>query len=161
MSPERRFALVIAVVAAAALLGTIAAQGPSVDPQGFELAAAAIRCDCGCHPQAVKDCACGRATEMRRDVAGMLAQGMTGQQVIDRYVAENGQQILLSPRATGFNLVAWLGPAVGLLLAGFAMFRMLLRWNRSTPGELTAPAAADSIDPAYRERLREALDRLE
>ena len=32
---------------------------------GYDEAINTILCDCGCHPQTVKECACGRAAEMR------------------------------------------------------------------------------------------------
>jgi cytochrome c-type biogenesis protein CcmH/NrfF len=145
-----------------AALAVLNAMGLEVDPRQFDLAAGTIRCDCGCHPQSVKECACGRAEQMRDEVRALLARGMTGEQVIAHYVAEQGEQILLAPKATGFNLVAWLGPLVGLFGGVLGLALVLSRWRR------TAPAAAPPAEPLppaepdgeYRERLREALERL-
>jgi cytochrome c-type biogenesis protein CcmH len=133
-----------------------------VDAAEFEKAAGTIRCDCGCHPQSVKDCACGRAAEMRGEIRALIAQGMTGDEVIAQYVAEQGEQIRLAPTASGFNLVAWLGPLAGLLLASGAMFALLRRWKRGLPKTEPLPATPDvPVDAAYDDRLREALERLD
>lgn len=152
----------------ALLLGALVV-GPAVaaaiDPQQFDLAAGTIRCDCGCHPQSVKECACGRAAEMRDEIRTLLGSGMTGEQVIAKYVAEKGEQIRLSPTATGFNLVAWLAPLAGLLGAGAALLLVLRRWRGKPPSDRAAdappPAAPGAADREYRERLREALQRMQ
>ena len=53
-----------------------------------EIAAEAILCDCGCHPQSVHACACGRAEEMWAELAAEVEAGgpeggpLTGEQVI-------------------------------------------------------------------------------
>ena len=65
---HRALALAVLVLA----LSFVAAA--PVDEAAFEKAAGAIRCDCGCHPQSVKDCACGRAAEMRDEVRGLATR---------------------------------------------------------------------------------------
>jgi cytochrome c-type biogenesis protein CcmH len=109
-----------------------------------------ILCDCGCHPQSVYDCACGRAAQMRDDIAELVAAGQSGEAIIASYVEEFGEQILVTPKATGFNLVAWLGPALGLLGAGAGLVLVLRRWNRSQQrrNDADADAAAAGRNPA-------------
>jgi cytochrome c-type biogenesis protein CcmH/NrfF len=139
------------IVAAAGLDGSIAKE--------YERAATMLLCDCGCSPQSIKECACGRAEELR----GLLAQdaraGKTGDQIIAAYVAKHGQKILVSPPASGFNLVAWAGPAVGLLGAAVLIAVMIRRWHRSGAAALGQPAApATEADGVYLERLRRELE---
>ena len=119
-------------------------------------AAKAILCDCGCHPQSVKDCACGRAAEMRDDIGAMVAKGMTGTQVIADYVAKNGEKILVAPKAQGFNLVAWVGPIAGLFVMVAVMAVVLRRW-RKTPTSLTPAPAGPAADDPYAARLAREL----
>ncbi len=123
-----------------------------------------IRCDCGCHPQSVEDCACGRAAEMREIIAG-LVEGSGGQEplsaqaVIARYVAEHGEQIRISPSATGFNLVAWLGPLIGLVL-GLVAAISLVRYLARGSGTLVADGVVETVSPiALDDPYREKLDR--
>ena len=158
----------LGAVLALVLVGAAALAAPGFDEQGYDLAARTILCDCGCHPQSVHACACSRAAEMRDDVAALIRSGMSGEQVIAKYVAEHGEKIRIVPVARGFNLLAWLGPLVGLLLASVGVALVVYRWSRSR-----GPAGAPSADPAapafvapapvagddaYRARLRRELE---
>ena len=119
----------------------------------WEIAAKAILCDCGCHPHAVKDCACGRAAEMRDDIATLVAGGENGLAVVAKYVAENGEKILVAPRAEGFNLVAWIGPIAGLFVMAAVMAVVLRRWRSKSPGPRTPAPAGPALDDPYAARL--------
>ena len=110
----------------------------------YEKAASSLLCDCGCSPQAIKDCACMRAEELRTSIAADATSGKTGDQIIAAYVARNGQKILVAPPASGFNLVAWVGPAVGLLAAAIVIGGMIGRWRRASRPSVPAPLAAVS-----------------
>lgn len=153
-----------------ALLLLLALTPAAAQPAGgfdsveYEKAISAILCDCGCHPQSVKDCACGRAAEMRDEMRAMIAGGMSGEQVIDDYVARNGEQIRVAPVASGFNLVAWIGPLIGLLLASFGLLWLIRRWSRESAADEAMPVATvldTREDDPYRERLRAAMERME
>ena len=160
--PERRaFALLLAL----ALWGPVPAAGEipeGVDRKAYLEVANTILCDCGCHPQSVHACACGRAAEMREEIASALHTGgpggtaQTAKQVIAAYVARYGEKIRIAPTKSGFNLVAWVGPSVGLLVAGMVILLALRRW-RTAGVPSPAPATATEIDPAYLQRLRREL----
>jgi len=122
----------------------------------YEQAASAILCDCGCHPQSVKDCACVRAGEMREAIAAEAASGKTGDAIVASYVARYGQKILVTPPASGFNLVAWLAPSAGLIATALCMALLIRRWRRTAAPPATA-AAAGPADPAYLARLERDL----
>jgi cytochrome c-type biogenesis protein CcmH/NrfF len=130
---------------------------------------ATIRCDCGCHPQSVEDCSCGRAAEMREEIGAMIrgtggAGGMTADAVIARYVAEQGEQIRIAPSTAGFSLVAWLGPLIGLvlgLIAALVLVRNLARGSSHGEVLVEAPALDCGVvdaDEPYRAKLRRQLD---
>jgi len=148
------------------LMATGIAAQPSTnfDSIGYEEAISTILCDCGCHPQSVKACACGRAAEMRDDMRRMIASGMSGEEIIDDYVAKNGEQIRIAPVASGFNLVAWIGPLIGLILACIGLFWLIRHWSKgSSPedGGASAPVANVAGDDPYREKLRAAMEKME
>lgn len=155
---------VLALLALAVLAGPLqAAAPPEVYKSADYLEAAkTILCDCGCHPQSVHDCACGRAAEMRDDLAELVAAGQTGAAIIASYVEEYGEQIRVAPTATGFNLVAWLGPALALLGAGAGLVLVLRRWNRNQQqhGAVDADAAGSGApaDEPYVNRLQSELE---
>ena len=127
--------------------------------KAYERAATTLLCDCGCNPQSIKECACGRAEELRVALAGDAAAGKSGDLIIAAYVAKHGQKILVSPPATGFNLIAWAGPAIGLLGAALMITVMIRRWHRTSaalPAETVPPASA--ADDAYLVRLRKDVE---
>lgn len=157
------------LVAALGAQAVPAAELPPRLARDYDEAIATILCDCGCHPQSAKECACGRAAEMRREIAAQVAGGgpngapLSGAEVIARYVEQYGEGIRIAPTARGFNLVAWLGPLVGLFVASCALLVVVRRMAaRKAPARAPAEAAAPGpAEEAYRERLRTALERLE
>jgi cytochrome c-type biogenesis protein CcmH len=154
----RVLALLVALLAG----GGAAAQG--FDQAGYDQATSTILCDCGCHPQSVHDCACGRAAEMREEIRAMIVEGKTGDDVVAAYVAEHGEQIRIAPKAEGFNLVAWLGPGLILLAASGSMLLLLRRWSKLKDSSFEDAAAAPAgppVDDAYRQRLDQALEKME
>ena len=134
----------------------LAAVPSGAQAQAYEHAAKSLLCDCGCSPQSIKDCACFRAGELRTSLAADAAAGKTADQIIAAYVAKHGVKILVSPPATGFNLIAWIGPATGLLLATALIVAMIRRWR--TAAGVAPPAAA--LDPSDLARLQRDLDDL-
>jgi cytochrome c-type biogenesis protein CcmH/NrfF len=129
--------------------------------KAYDQAASALLCDCGCHPQSVKECACGRAEELRAALAKEAASGRSGEEIIAGYVAKQGQKILVTPPATGFNLVAWTGPSIGLLGAAVMIALTIRRWHRTSaarPAE-TVPSAS-ATDEAYLARLRHDVEKI-
>ena len=77
---------------------------------------------------------------MREEMAGLVARGMTREQVYQYYIDKYGsQEPLASPIDKGFNRVAWALPyvagATGALMVGF----IAVRWTRRDP-EPAAPA---------------------
>lgn len=127
--------------------------------QAYERAATSILCDCGCHPQSVKDCACSRADEMRSAIADEARAGKSGDEIVAGYVSRQGPQILVAPPASGFNLVAWAGPAIGLLGAALLIVTMIRRW-RVRSGAAPAVAAGPPVDEADLTRLRRDVEQL-
>jgi cytochrome c-type biogenesis protein CcmF len=123
-----------------------------------------IICMCrSCGRQRLAECQCGKAAEMREELAGLVARGMTREQIYQYYIDEYGsQEPLASPIDKGFNRVAWALPYVagvsGAVLVGF----VAVRWTRRDHGGGAAEASPDAAtagteDPALRERLDDEL----
>jgi cytochrome c-type biogenesis protein CcmH len=138
------------------------AGGDAAAARAYEQAATSLLCDCGCAPQSIKECACGRAEELRASLKNDARTGKSGDAIVASYVARHGQKILVSPPASGFNLIAWTGPAVGLVVAALAITLMIRRWRRASvagAGETAGPAPAAG-DDAYLARLRREIEDL-
>jgi cytochrome c-type biogenesis protein CcmH/NrfF len=127
--------------------------------KAYEFAATTLLCDCGCNPQSIKECACGRAEELRVALAKDAGAGQSGEAIVAAYVAKHGQKILVSPPASGFKLIAWTGPAVGVLAATVMIALMLSRWRRASaalPQDAAPPPSPE--DDAYLSRLRKDVE---
>lgn len=77
--------------------------------------------------------------QMEKEIRQYVENGKTRQEIMDIYVAQYGERILASPKASGFNLMAWFAPIL-IALAGIAVFANYLRAPKkatvkSTPGQ--------------------------
>jgi cytochrome c-type biogenesis protein CcmH len=96
------------------------------------------------------------AGQMRRLVREMLAQGATRQEVLEFFADRYGQKVLAAPPKSGFNLLAWVLPAVGVVVALLAVLVVI----RSMAPTRRGGEAAD--EPSLEEGLEpylEAVDR--
>ncbi|HEX7084864.1 MAG TPA: cytochrome c-type biogenesis CcmF C-terminal domain-containing protein [Vicinamibacterales bacterium] len=114
-------------------------------------------CMCGgCGRQLLSECQCGMASDMRAELARLVSEGRTEEQIIQYYVAKYGsQEPLAAPIDEGFNRLAWAVP----YLIGLGSFGLLgviaFRWTRRREAAATPdPAPAD---PALEARLDEEL----
>ena len=80
-----------------------------------------LKCSCGCgldiYTCRTTDFNCTYSPQLHRRVVALAQEGKTAQQIIDAFIAEYGQQVLMSPPKRGFNLVGYLLPSVVLLVA--------------------------------------------
>jgi cytochrome c-type biogenesis protein CcmH len=87
------------------------------------------------------------ARQMRALVRKKLGEGATRQEILDFFAQRYGQDILAAPPKSGFNLVAWIFPLVGVsaaLAAGLLVLRSMSA-RRVAPAA-TAPQTAGSAD---------------
>ena len=83
-------------------------------------------------------------------VAKLVAVGKTKAEVKDALVTQYGPSVLALPKASGFDLTAYLAPILALLMAIALLAFSVARWRRdgarpSSPGEeAPAPRGADA-----------------
>ncbi len=153
----------------ASLVGRAAAPVDRFDNDPFVISIERrLRCTCGCtldvYTCRTTDFTCTYSPAMHKDVVTMLQQGATQDQVIQAFVDQYGESVLMAPPPHGFNLAGYLVPGLVVTAAGLALAAYLSRRRevllapavaRGAPGE---PPAADA---AELERLRRALDEVE
>ena len=94
--------------------------------------------------------------KIKREVVEMLAAGKSQDQIIEHFVAEYGERILVSPRPKGFNSLAYVLPWTALLL-GAAAVAILLKKMRF-PGQAaiqSAPATDSKYDSIIEKEIKE------
>jgi cytochrome c-type biogenesis protein CcmH/NrfF len=94
-------------------------------------------------------------------VAKLVATGKSKAEVKDALVAQYGPAVLALPKASGFDLSAYLVPILAIAIAAVALVFSVLRWRRS--GREREPSAADAAADAPQgedaERLEADLSR--
>ena len=94
--------------------------------------AAQLRCPV-CQGLSIQDSPSELAQSMRALVRDQLAQGKTPDQVKSYFVSKYGEWILLSPPPHGFNLLAYLFPALVVLGGGVLIVLAVRRWTTAAP----------------------------
>jgi cytochrome c-type biogenesis protein CcmH len=94
-----------------------------------------------------------QADRERALIRRLIADGKDKDQIKDALVAEYGPRVLATPSGHGFDLLAWIVPALGILLAAGAVV-MSVR-HRRRRGERREPPP--ELDPADEARLRDEL----
>ncbi len=99
------------------------------------------------------------AERMRQFIRARIAAGDTKSEIKRKLVAQFGDQVLASPPASGFNLLVWVLPPAGAVVAGLTLAVLARRWSRGR-GESPGPEG-EPIDAELERRVEEALERLE
>ena len=98
------------------------------------------------------------AQDMKAYIAAHIEQGESKQQIIDGLVDEFGTGILATPPKSGFDLIAWIAPALAVALGLVAIPIMTRAWARRAH---TAGPEAPAPSPEEARRLDEELRRRE
>ena len=67
-------------------------------------------------------------------ISRLIAEGRTKGEIKDELVAQYGDRVLALPQGSGFDLSAYLVPAIAFLLAAGAVGVSIWRWRRRPPG---------------------------
>ncbi len=80
-----------------------------------------------------------QARRQKALIAEMIAAGRTKEEIKDALVAEYGSEVLAEPEGSGFDLSAYLVPAVGFAIAVLALAIGVARWRRRAGSGPPAP----------------------
>ncbi|HRN51278.1 MAG TPA: cytochrome c-type biogenesis protein CcmH [Anaerolineales bacterium] len=96
---------------------------------------------------------CGTAAcvQWRGQIAELLAEGYSEQQVYDYFAAQYGQGVLALPPARGLNWLVYLIPPLGIGVAALFLGRNLKRWKQP------AATSQTKLDDDYARKLEEEL----
>lgn len=119
-----------------------------------------LNCNCGCHlnmacimpPSGV----CPVCRENKIRIANMLKQGMSEQQILDQYVKEQGQQVLVVPP----GIFGFTGPYIALGVGLVAVLFVIKKMKQTKAVPAVAPAN-DTELARYRDQIEKDLEKLD
>ena len=91
----------------------------------YEKLISEVRC-LQCQNQSIKDSNVTLAADLRREIARMIEEGQTDEQIADFLVTRYGEFALYRPRMSGKTLVLWIVPFILVLLGVFALIRVVM-----------------------------------
>lgn len=114
-----------------------------------------------CFSQTVADHYSDTAAHIKQKIRQLLAEGQSADQILDAYVRVYGERILAAPRATGFNLLAYLAPPAAVL-AGIGGMVLWLTHLRHAGQEQPAIQHQGGVTPndtiaRFKDQLRDEL----
>ena len=150
------------LVCFAGALPLLSAFGDAQQPDHAHRLGMKVRCMCGGCNDSAGGCyhvggafsgPCDTALGMLKKIDERIGQGESDDLIVQSFVQEYGQAVLVEPPHSGFGLVAWWIPAFALI-AGFALvLGVIHRWRkRLTP---TAALAGAGHTPAISAELLE------
>jgi cytochrome c-type biogenesis protein CcmH len=151
---EIRLAFAI-IVAALVWFGAspVAAQGPNIDDEVNRIAKGLYCPVCPNTPLDV--CNTQACVQWRALIKEKLQKGESEQQIRAYFVQQYGDVVLGAPPAQGFNWLAYILPALGILLGGAAAWLTVRQWVIRR--DAAAPAAPPEISKEYAERIEKEL----
>ncbi|MEW6489833.1 MAG: cytochrome c-type biogenesis protein [Thermodesulfobacteriota bacterium] len=147
------------LLALALFLGT---SGQALALTESEVSESLICYACPGEPLSIDRCSGG--DQMRAAIRRMLGEGKPKEEILQYFVAQFGEEILTIPPKRGFNLVAYIGPFVGLVIGALSAIFVVRRWSAAgARGGVRSggPAEPPPLDEAARRRVEEALANLD
>ena len=150
-SPVRRWGpwLAVFVVAVAAL--SIAVFGTRSAPTAQDRVTSistTVKCPV-CAGESVAESNAPASVEIRRQIAEQVQEGQTDDQIRSYYAAKYGEGILLTPSASGINVLVWILPVVALAIAIAVLVIVFRRWSTDPTAQATDADRA-LVDAALR-----------
>jgi cytochrome c-type biogenesis protein CcmH/NrfF len=97
-----------------------------------------LLCQCGDCGEVLETCQCDTAGEMRSSIRQMIEEGETEQPILNHFVAQYGEEVLVAPEEEalvipakkGLNLGLWVPLSVAMAGGTAALYFILRRWVR-------------------------------
>lgn len=126
-----------------------------------------LHCTCGCtldiYTCRTTDFTCTYSPALHKEIVAMVLAKQTPEQIVQAFVAREGEKMLMAPVASGFNLAGYLVPGLTVLSAGLALAAYLSRRRGAVAAEASAAATVipAPVDDEALARLKRALDEVD
>ena len=130
------FAVMAVLVVGALVVGTSRDEGPTSNAERVYDVARTIACP-ECSGQSVAESDISVSREIRRDIAARIEAGQTDDEIRAYYADRFGEEVLLTPSASGATGLVWVLPVVAGVAALAGLVLVFLRWRSRPPGAAT------------------------
>lgn len=135
---------------------------PAMTPEDRDAMEHRLRCQCGCtldvYTCRTTDFSCRVSPQMHRDVLALVEGGYTEEEILAAFVDTYGEQVLMAPPRTGFNVLAYILPGIALAIGAIVLAGVIRRWQlRSRPTGDTPYLPATDATPDELARLEAAI----
>ena len=122
-----------------------------------------LHCTCGCtldiYTCRTTDFTCTYSPALHKEIVAMVLAKQTPEEIVKAFVAREGEKMLMTPVASGFNVAGYVVPGLAMVSVGLALTAWL---SRRRVAVATAPgsdaAGQPPPDPDALDRLKRALD---
>ncbi len=120
---------VFTVIAQDRIEDMVSVDSTDIKSQMYELETS-LYCFCGCERMTFEVCQCGTATHVKKGFRDALTKGETVEDIRAAYLKKHGPRYSALMPAKGINLIAYLMPAVILIVVGGVVYIVLQRFRR-------------------------------
>ena len=129
------------------VVGATGDTGPRSNAERARDLAETIKCPT-CRSQSAADSDAAAARAIRTEIARRVDEGQSNDEIRTYFADRYGEEVLLTPAASGLTGLVWALPAAGLVAAFIGLALVLRRWQRRTPRE--ASEADRELVESYR-----------
>jgi cytochrome c-type biogenesis protein CcmH len=101
------------------------------------------------------------AEKIRNEVHEMVTAGKSRDEILNHYVAQYGERILVTPRAQGFNAMIYILPWVALILGAFVVIFLLKKMRSPAPAQSPSPSPSPLPDSRYTSAVEKEMKELD
>lgn len=109
----------------------------------YERIISEVRC-VQCQNQTIKDSNVQIASDLRREIRRLLAEGKSDGEVFDFLVARYGEFVLYRPPMSGVSILLWIAPGLFLVIGGLVAVRVV-RKRMSMPIDIDDDSEPEQV----------------
>lgn len=129
MSRRVSYVLMAVAIVGALAIGVVDQRDDRTTEERMQDVAATIRCP-QCRSQSAADSDASTAQAVRVEIAERIDEGQSDDEIRDYFASTYGEEILLTPPASGVGSLVWIVPVVALVAAAGGLALAFRRWRR-------------------------------
>jgi cytochrome c-type biogenesis protein CcmH len=117
-----------------------------------------LYCPCGCVRETNKACVCGTAQAIEASFRDALTEGKTVEEIRTLYLKTYGSEFSAVMKAEGFNLIAYIMPAIILIVIGGVIWIWVVR-HQSRSNDISSTQPDNQISDELQQQVESELEK--